>query len=78
MRHVLFTPTIPEIALSIGSSEPATDGAMGTIAAGMIQRDLPNPQLGFLRLIEPFGGDADLIGSEGHAGPAKKGMPGYD
>jgi hypothetical protein len=44
--------------------------------AGMIQRYLPDLQLRFLGLIEPFGGDADLVGGERHGGPAKKGGAG--
>ena len=43
--------------------------------AGMVQRNLPDLRAGLLRLVQPFGGDADIVFGEGHVRPriGKKG-----
>ena len=49
--------------------------------AGMIQRELPDLLAGLFRLMQPFGGAADIVFGKGHAGrPAygEKGMRKYD
>ena len=44
--------------------------------AGMVQRDLPDLRAGFFRLIEPFGGAADIVWGKGHGVTQQKGDAG--